>query len=68
MKTIKCSQVGGGTCSFEATAATAEEAKMKMSEHAKVDHADMMAKATPESMKEWNVMFDKVWMETPENI
>lgn len=65
MKTIKCSQVGGGTCSFEVTAETAEESKMKFSEHAKEAHADMMAAATPESMKEWNEMFDKVWHDTP---
>ena len=68
MKTIKCSQVGGGTCTFEVTASTVEEAKMKMSEHAKIDHADMVAKSTPESMKEWNDMFDKLWTETPENM
>lgn len=67
MKTIKCSQVGGGTCPFEVTAATAEEAKMKMSEHAKTMHADMVASATPESMQEWNMMFDKLWAETPES-
>ena len=67
MKTIKCSQVGGGSCAFEVTAATPEEAKQKMSEHAKVAHADMVAKATPESMAEWNTMFDKLWAATPEN-
>lgn len=67
MKTIKCSQVGGGACTFEVTAATAQEAKMKMSEHAKEAHADMVAKATPESMAEWNAMFDKLWEETPDN-
>ena len=66
MKTIKCSQVGGGACTFEATGATAEEVKMKLGEHAKVAHADMMAQATPESMAEWNTMFDKLWAETPE--
>lgn len=66
MKTIKCSQVGGGTCPFEVTVATAEESKAKFSEHAKVDHADMVAAATPESMKEWNAMFDKVWADTRE--
>jgi len=65
MKTIKCSQVGGGTCAFEASGETAEEVKGKMGEHAKVDHAEMMASATPESMAEWNTMFDKLWAETP---
>jgi predicted small metal-binding protein len=65
MKTIKCSQVGGGTCTFEASGETPEEVKGKMAEHAKVAHADMMAKATPESMAEWNTMFDKLWAETP---
>ena len=64
MKTIKCSQIGGGDCSFEVTAGTAEEAKAKFGEHAKEAHAEMMAKATPESMQEWNVMFDKVWEST----
>ena len=68
MKTIKCSQVGGGTCNFEASGMTAEEVKMKMSEHAKEAHADMVAQATPESMTEWNQMFDKLWEETPENM
>ena len=67
MKTIKCSQVGGGMCKFEVTAATAEEAKKKLGEHAKVAHADMMAKATPESMADWNKGFDKLWADTPEN-
>lgn len=66
MKTIKCSQVGGGECTFEASGETAEDVKMKMGEHAKVAHADMIAKATPESMKEWDAMFAKVWEETPE--
>ena len=66
MKTIKCSQVGGGTCTFEATGATAEEVKVQMGEHAKVSHADMMASVTPESMAEWNTMFDKLWADTPE--
>lgn len=61
MKTIKCSQVGGGDCTFEVSAETAEEAKSKFNEHAKQAHADMVATATPESMKEWNGMFDKVW-------
>ena len=67
MKTIKCSQVGGGTCTFEVTAATVEEAKAKMGEHAKVAHAEMMEKATPESMAEWKTMFDKLWADTPDN-
>ncbi len=67
MKTIKCSQVGGGTCTFEVTAETSEEAKMKMGEHAKVAHADMVAKSTPESMAEWNTMFDKLWAGTADN-
>ncbi len=68
MKTIKCSQIGGGTCSFEASGNTAEEVKAKMGEHAKVAHADMMATVTPESMKEWNVMFDTLWANTPESM
>lgn len=67
MKTIKCSQIGGEECSFEAIAATAEEAKAMFSEHAKVAHADMVANSTPESMKEWNDKFDKIWEETPVN-
>ncbi|HEX9608718.1 MAG TPA: DUF1059 domain-containing protein [Candidatus Paceibacterota bacterium] len=66
MKTIKCSQVGGGQCPFDVTAETVEEAKQKMSEHAKVAHADMVAQATPESMTEWNKMFDELWEATPE--
>ena len=67
MKTIKCSQVGGGTCAFEASGETAEEVKSKMGEHAKAAHADIMAQATPESMKEWEGMFQKLWDETPSN-
>ncbi len=65
MKTIKCSQVGGDTCSFEVTAETAEEAKAKFGEHAKVAHADMMEKATPEDMANWDKDFHKVWEEAP---
>ncbi len=68
MKTIKCSQVGGGMCSFEASGNTAEEVKAKMGEHAKMAHADMIAKATPESMADWNKMFDDLWAKTPENM
>jgi predicted small metal-binding protein len=67
MKTIKCSQVGGDACSFEASGETTEEVKAKFSEHAKEAHADMLAKATPESMAEWNKDFDKIWEETPES-
>jgi len=67
MKTIKCSQVGGGDCPAEFTTATEAEMMEKMSAHAKEAHADMMAKSTPESMEEWNTMFHKVWEETPEN-
>jgi predicted small metal-binding protein len=67
MKTIKCSQVGGEGCDFSVTAATADEAKAKFSEHAKVAHAEMMASSTPESMKGWNDRFDKLWNETPDN-
>ncbi|MFZ2522188.1 MAG: DUF1059 domain-containing protein [Minisyncoccia bacterium] len=67
MKTIKCSQVGGVGCNFEVTSATKEDAKKQFADHAKVAHADMMAKATPESMAEWDKGFDKVWETTPEN-
>jgi predicted small metal-binding protein len=67
MKTVKCAQVGGGTCPFEVTTATAEEAKTQMGDHAKEAHAEMIASATPESMAEWNTMFDKVWEDTEEN-
>jgi predicted small metal-binding protein len=67
MKTIKCSQVGGGSCDFEASGETAEEVKNKLGEHAKTAHADMVAKTTPESMAEWNTMYQKVWDETPES-
>ena len=64
MKTIKCANVGGGDCPFEVGASTVDEAKSKMSEHAKTAHPDLVAKATPESMAEWNTMFDKLWEET----
>ncbi len=60
MKTIKCSQVGGGTCTAEYTAATAEEMKKMLTDHATEAHAEMMANATPESMTEWDAMFQKV--------
>jgi predicted small metal-binding protein len=66
MKTIKCSDVGGDTCMFEATGETAEDVKMKLGEHAKVAHADMMAKSTPESMAEWDKMYADLWEKTPE--
>jgi len=64
MKTIKCSQLGGETCTFEVSAETPEEAKQKFSDHAKEAHPEMVAAATRESMKEWGEMFDKVWAET----
>lgn len=67
MKTIKCSQVGGGDCQEAFTASTKEEMMNKMGEHAKLAHADMMAKSTPESMAQWQADFDKVWDSTPEN-
>jgi predicted small metal-binding protein len=67
MKTIKCSQVGGEGCAFEVTDATVEEVKAKFGEHAKEAHADMVAKATPETMAGWNKGFGKLWAETPEN-
>jgi len=63
---MTCAQVGGGTCPAEFSAETAEEMKKKIGEHAKVAHADMMAKATPESMKEWDEMFQREWDKTPE--
>jgi len=50
------------------SAATVEEAKIKMGEHAKVAHSEMQANATPESMKEWDGTFDNLWMATPENV
>lgn len=65
MKTIKCSDVGGGACTFVVMFETAEEAKAKMSEHAKEAHAEMVAAATPESMAKWNTMFDELWEKTP---
>ncbi|MGB4076785.1 MAG: DUF1059 domain-containing protein [Minisyncoccia bacterium] len=66
MKTISCSQVGGGTCQFSVTAATPEDAKQQFMAHAKEAHADMVAAATPESMEQWNSMFDGVWAATSE--
>jgi len=66
MKTVKCSQVGGGECPFEVSVETAEEVKAQFSTHAKEAHAEMMASATPESMAEWDKNFDMVWGEAPE--
>lgn len=66
MKTIKCSQVGGGTCAFEASGTSADEIKQAFMAHAKEAHADMVAAATPESMEKWNADFEKVYAETPE--
>lgn len=67
MKTIKCADVGGEGCDFTASGETAEEVKGKLSEHAKVAHAEMMKNATPESMEEWNKKYQKLWDETPED-
>ncbi len=67
MKTIKCSQVGGGSCPFEVTTDTKEGARAKFSEHAKAAHTEMVKKATPESMKKWHSDFNKIWADTPEN-
>ena len=66
MKTIKCSQVGGGDCTFEVTGETAEEVKGKFHAHAKEAHAEMVAKATPENMEQWNKDFEKTWADTPD--
>ncbi len=66
MKTIKCSQVGGGTCAFEVTGASADEIKEKFMAHANEAHAEMVAAATPESMAKWNADFDKTYAETPD--
>ena len=68
MKKMTCAQVGGGDCSAVFTAETPEEMKGRMTAHAKEAHADMMAKATPESMKEWDEMFQKQWDATPEEV
>lgn len=65
MKKIMCSQVGGETCPFSVTSETAEDAKQQFSVHAKEAHAEMVAAATPESMGEWNTMFDGVWAAAP---
>jgi len=67
MKTIKCSQVGGGDCDFSVTADTQENCAEQFSAHAKVVHAEMMEKATPESMQKWNEDLTKLWEETPDN-
>lgn len=67
MKTIKCSSVGGGDCTFEVKATTKEEAKTMMGEHAKVAHAEMMASSTPESMQKWNEDFDNLWETTADD-
>jgi len=66
MKKMTCAQVGGGDCSAVFTAETPEEMKGRMGAHAKEAHAEMMAKATPESMKEWDETFQKQWDATPE--
>lgn len=67
MKTIKCSEVGGETCKAEFSGETAEEVKQKLGEHASVAHREMMEKATPESMEEWNKMYQNLWAETPDS-
>ncbi len=66
MKTIKCSQVGGEGCDAVFSAETPEEMMEKMGAHAKEAHAEMMANATPESLKEWGGMFRGVWDATPD--
>jgi predicted small metal-binding protein len=67
MKTIKCSQVGGGECAFTATGSTQDEVKGLLSAHAKEAHAEMVAAATPESMEEWGKMYAGVWESAPDN-
>ncbi len=48
MKTLKCADVAGIACDFEATGETDAEAKAKLQEHGMSAHAEMMAGLTDE--------------------
>ena len=67
MKTIKCSDIGGGDCSFAATTNTVEEVKAQLKEHSSVAHADMLANMTPEMIDGINNKVDELWAVAPEN-
>ena len=47
---------GGTSCDYVAKGETAEEVIKMMMEHGGSAHADIVAKATPESMEEWKKM------------
>lgn len=59
LKTIKFSQVGGGTCPLELEADTDEDVMFQFSTQAKGAHTELMAAATPESMTKWEEDFAK---------
>ncbi len=59
MKQLRCNDVspeGTPDCDFVAKGETNEEVLQQIRDHGKTAHADMMAKATPESMKAWEEM------------
>lgn len=43
MKTLKCADVAGISCDFQATGETNEEVTAKLQEHGMAAHAEMMA-------------------------
>ncbi|MBD3388402.1 MAG: DUF1059 domain-containing protein [Candidatus Altiarchaeales archaeon] len=43
MKSLKCSELSGLECEFEATGETAEEVKKALLDHGMKEHADVMA-------------------------
>ncbi len=52
MKTLKCSDLGGAGCDFQATGNTDEEVVQKMNQHATESHKELLEKMTPEQKAE----------------
>jgi predicted small metal-binding protein len=48
MKHLKCSDVSGAECSFEAHGETAEDTKAALDAHGKEAHAEMLSSASDE--------------------
>jgi len=59
MKSLKCDDIGGVNCGFEATGETSDEVKGKMMEHAKEVHPEKLEGMTDESKAEMDKLMDE---------
>lgn len=60
MKSLKCSDLGGMGCNFEARGEDAAAVKKAMYEHAAQAHKDMLASMTPEQQKAIDMKMDEL--------